>query len=205
MLLTKRHYLTLTGAVVLAVALGVGAASPADHSDALTLPEHTAIHVTLDQSVSSRQNRPGDTFAATVSHDVVVDGKTVIPQGSPVQGVVVEAKRSGRLMGRAQLELRLRDVQVDNQTYDLRTSVQHRIGKGHKKRNWLWIGGGAGGGAAIGALAAGGTGALIGGPIGAGVGTTVAFVTGHRDIKLRPETPLTFRLAEPVSIPPAKG
>ena len=157
--------------------------------------------MTLDQAVTSRQNRPGDHFDATVSEPVVVEGKTVIPQGSHVEGLVVEAKRSGRLMGRARLQLALQTVQVDNQTYDVRTVGHLRIGKGHKKHNWLWIGGGAGGGAAVGALAAGGTGALIGGPIGAGAGTTVALLTGHQDIKLSPETKLTFRLAEPVTIP----
>ena len=52
----------------------------------------------------------------------------------------------------------------------------------------------------IGALAGGGTGALIGGPIGAGAGTTVAFLTGKKDIKLRAETPLRFELAEPVTV-----
>ena len=74
------------------------------------------------------------------------------------------------------------------------------IGRDHKKRNWLWIGGGAGGGAAIGALAGGGTGALIGGPVGAGAGTTVALLTGKKDIKLAPETPVTFKLADPVTV-----
>ena len=68
------------------------------------------------------------------------------------------------------------------------------------KHNLLWIGGGAGGGVLVGALAGGGTGALIGGPVGAAAGTTVALVTAKRDIKLRPETPLTFTLAKPVTV-----
>src|SRR5262249_55125634 len=126
--------------------------------------------------------------------------KTVIPQGAHAEGLVVDAKPSGRLMGRARLELALESVDVSGKSYDVRTSPSARIGRDHKKRNWAWIGGGAGGGAAIGALAAGGKGALIGGPVGAGVGTTVAWMTGRKDIKLRPETPLTFHLADPVTI-----
>jgi hypothetical protein len=90
---------------------------------------------------------------------------------------------------------------LDGQTYDVRTVSELRTAHSHKKRNWLWIGGGAGGGAAIGALAAGGTGALLGGPVGAGAGTTVALLTGKKDIKLHAETPLTFKLAKPVTIP----
>jgi len=52
----------------------------------------------------------------------------------------------------------------------------------------------------IGALTAGGRGALIGGPIGAGAGTAMAFRTGKKEIHLDAETLLTFRLVRPVTI-----
>ena len=201
MSLTKRQYLIVGGLVLLAVALGVAAATLPKHSEAVTLPEATAIHVTLDQALASDQSRPGDHFEATVSEPVVVDGKTVIPQGAYAEGLVADARPSGRLKGRARLQLELESVSVNGQSYGVRTTSFHRAGGDHKKRNWEWIGGGAGGGALIGALAGGGKGALIGGPVGAGAGTTVAFLTGKKDIHLRPETPLTFKLAEPVTIP----
>ncbi len=200
MYLTKRHYVMLGGSVLLATVLGLAATRMPGRSASVTLPELTPIHVTLDQAVTSSQNRPGDHFEATVSEPVVIEGKTAIPQGAHAEGLVVDAKHSGRLMGRARLQLALRSVAVDGQEYDVRTTSSPRVGRDHKKRNFAWIGGGAGGGVLIGALAAGGKGALIGGPVGAGAGTTVAFLTGKRDIKLRPETPLTFRLAEPVTI-----
>ena len=197
--LTKRRYLMLGGSVLVAAVLSL-AATRANPSDPMTVPELTAIHVTLDQAVASNQNRPGDHFAATVAKPVVIDGKTVIPQGARAQGLVVDAKHSGRLKGRARLQLALQRVVVDGQSYDVRTTSPPRVGGNHKKRNWAWIGGSAGGGAVIGALAAGGEGALIGGPVGAAAGTTVAVLTGKKDIKLRPETPLTFRLTQPVTI-----
>jgi hypothetical protein len=197
--LTKRRYIML-GAVLLAAVLGLGATRATDRSDPMTVPELTAIHVTLDQAVSSSRNRPGDHFDATVSRAVVIDGKTVIPQGARAEGLVVDAKHSGRLKDRARLQLALQSVAVNGQTYDIRTASSARVGGNHKKRNWAWIGGGAGAGALVGAVAGGGEGALIGGPVGAAAGTTVALVTGKKDIKLRPETPLTFRLARPVTI-----
>lgn len=198
--LTKRHYLIGGIAILLAAALTVTAATRWDRSDPVTVPERTAIHVTLDQALATDQSRPGDRFEATVSEPVVLDGKTVIPQGAHAEGLVVDARKSGRLMGRARLQLALQTVAVNGQTYDVRTISHPKIGRDHKKRNWEWIGGGAAGGALIGALAGGGTGALIGGPVGAAGGTTVALMTGKKDIKLRAETPLKFELSEPVTI-----
>jgi len=195
--LTKRRTIMLSSVLLAAV---LSLAATRGPSDPMTVPELTAIHVTLDQAVSSNRNRPGDHFEATVSRAVVIDGKTVIPQGARAEGLVVDAKHSGRLKGRARLQLALQTVAVDGQMYDVRTATSARVGRNHKKRNWAWIGGGAGGGALIGAVAGGGEGALIGGPVGAAAGTTVALVTGKKDVKLRPETPLTFRLSKPVTI-----
>jgi hypothetical protein len=201
MYLTKRHYLMVGGSVLLAVVLGVAAATLPSRTEPLTVPENTPIHVTLDQAVASDQSRPGDHFEATISEPVVIGGKTVIPQGAYAEGLVVDAQRSGRIMGRARLQLALESVSVNGQNYGVRTASSWRAGADHKKRNFAWIGGGAGGGAVIGAIAGGGKGALIGGPVGAGAGTAVAFLTGKKDIHLRPETSLTFKLAEPVTIP----
>ncbi len=205
MVFTKRSYLLMGGAVVLAAALVTGAAVHSDRPESMTVPEQTPIHITLDQAISSDRNISGDHFQATVTEPVDVDGKTVIPQGAHVEGLVVDARKSGRLMGRAQLRLVLDAVQIDGKSYDLRTTAAQRTGRDHKKRNFAWIAGGAGGGALIGAVAGAGEGALIGGPIGAGAGTAVAYFTGKRNIHLRPETPLTFRLEQPFTIDVTKG
>lgn len=214
----KRHYLMGGAAAVLAAALALSAVgrqdqpssatqpnqpSPVTRPDqptTMTMPEHTVIHVTLDQAVSSNRNKPGDHFSATVSQPVVVDGTTVIPKGAHVRGLVVDARHSGRLKGRARLQLALQSVNVDGQSYRIHTVSDRLVGRDHKKRNLALMGGGGAGGAVIGALAAGGTGALIGGPIGLGAGTTAALLTGKHDIKLPPETRMKFELAQPATI-----
>ena len=59
--LTKRHYLMIGGAILLAAALTLSAATLRDGCDPVMLPEHTAIRVTLDQALASNQSRPGGT------------------------------------------------------------------------------------------------------------------------------------------------
>jgi hypothetical protein len=206
MLLTKRHYLMLGGAGALVVAVGAGAVTLHRRMEApkivdITVPQYTPIHVTLDQAIASDENRPGDHFEATISQPVVVDGRTVIPEGASAEGLVVDVHRSGRLKGRGSLRLALERVEVGGQEYDVETDSSRRVGGRHKKHDLEWIGGGAGGAALIGAIAGGGEGALIGGPVGAGAGTALAFLTGRKDVHLHPETPLTFELAEPLTIP----
>jgi hypothetical protein len=200
MISTRNQNLLLGGGLLLTVALVAGAAAITRRADPVTVPEQTAIHVTLDQALASNQSRPGDHFEATVAEPIVIDEKTIIPEGAHAEGLVVDARPSGRLRGRARLQLALETVEISGKTYELRTNTSQRIGGNHKKRNWGWIAGGAGGGALIGALAAGGKGALIGGPVGAGAGTAVAFMTGKKDIHLGAEAPLTFRLVRPVTI-----
>jgi outer membrane lipoprotein SlyB len=203
MFIPKRHYLMIGGGFLLAVALGIGAATLSKRIPpviSLTVPELTRIHVTLDQALSSKQSRSGDQFSATVSKPIVLEDKTVIPQGAHVTGLVEDARPSGRLMGRARLQLTLQTVEVDGTAYEIRTASTSRVSGSHKNRNLGWIAGGAAGGALIGALAGGGKGALIGAPVGAGAGTAVAFATGQKDINLPAESSLTFTLAEPLTI-----
>lgn len=196
--LTKRHYLIAGGAILLA-ALLAGGANAMWGSDSITVPQHTRIHVVLDQAVAT-STKPGHHFRATVSRPVVIEEKTVIPKGARAEGVVVEAKEAGRFKGRPRLLLALQSVDVNGQSYPVHTLASREVGRSHNKHNLLWIGGGAGGGVLIGALAGGGMGAAIGGPVGAAAGATVALITAKRDVKLRPETPLTFRLAKPATI-----
>ena len=208
MTLPKRKAYLIAGALaipVLALAL-FAARATTDVATKLmardvTVPAGTAIHVRLDQSLATNQNAPGETFAATVISPVVVNGETVIPEGSKAEGVVLDSRASGRLKGRAQMTLALNSVEVHGSQYEVQTSAVGRQSGGHKKRNIALIGGGAGGGLLIGALAGGGKGALIGGPVGAGAGLAAAALTGKKQVRIPAETGMTFRLTEPLTVP----
>jgi hypothetical protein len=170
--------------------------------NSLTVPVGTPIRIQLDQSLDSGRNNPGDVFDAHVVEPVVVDNQVVIPEGTPVRGRVEGARPSGHFRHPGYLEISLREVLLNNGWKEISTQENNRRGSGHKKNNLAWIGGGAGGGTLIGALAGGGKGALIGGTVGAGAGTVAAFFTGKRNVHLPAETQLVFHLSEPFSVSP---
>lgn len=200
MRLPKLRYALPAGLLLLALGgAGVWLAKTTS-STPVQVPIGTTLEVRIDRTLASNQASPGDPFKATVAEPVEVNGKAVIPEGAEVQGVVVSAKRSGRLKGVAHLRLALESVEVDGKSYELHTSTVPRYGGNHRKNNWEFIGGGAGSGALIGALAAGGKGALIGGPVGAGAGLAVAAMTGKKDIRIPAETVLAFELARPLVV-----
>jgi len=164
------------------------------------IPAGTVIVVRLGESLSSKSSQAGQGFSATVAQPVVVDGKTVIEQGAAARGTVVDAKGMGHFKGGARLQVRLDSVNINGQEHQVETTSVARALKGKGKRSVGFIGGGAGAGALIGALAGGGKGAAIGAAAGAGAGTAGAAFTGNKDIVLPAETALTFKLTQPVEL-----
>jgi len=166
----------------------------------LVVPADTVIAVVLDQTLSSKTNKNGDKFTATVESPIEIDGKIAIPKGARAEGVVSDAKAAGRFKGGAALNLTLASVTVNGKDHELQTSEATMSSKGKGKRTAVMVGGGAAGGAAIGAVAGGGKGAAIGALIGAAAGTGGAGLTGNRDITLAAETALDFKLLHSVTI-----
>jgi hypothetical protein len=166
----------------------------------LVVPAETTITVVLDEALSSKTSATGQNFAATVSSPIEVDGKVAIPKGARATGTVREAKSAGRFKGGAVLALTLTSITVGSTSYDVRTGDHAQATKGKGKRSAALIGGGGAAGALIGGLAGGGKGAAIGAALGAGAGTGGAAFTGNREISLPAETPLSFKLIQPLEI-----
>jgi hypothetical protein len=164
------------------------------------IPAGTAIRVRLAQSLNTKTTRAGETFTATLDAPVTINEQIILPAGTLFNGHVTSAAPSGRLKGRANLGVQLDSFVLNGETYHIATNSVTRVSGGHKKRNWLFIGGGSGTGAAIGAMAGGGTGALIGAGAGAAAGTTGALLTGRKNVALPAESLLTFSLREPVQV-----
>jgi len=167
---------------------------------ATSVPAGTAITVTIDQSISSKNAQVGQGVVGTVAHDVTVDGKVVIPKGAHAKLVVSSVQASGRLSTPAKLYLRLKSVEVRGRTYTIATSSSGKTMGGKGKRDAGFIGGGAGAGALIGGLAGGGKGAAIGAVAGAGAGTAGAAATGKKEVEFPAETRLSFTTRADVTI-----
>ncbi len=188
-------------------AMGSSAAareSSAPEMQPVAVPAGTPLTVRLGQSVGSKISSPGDSFTATLSSPVEVDGNVVIPAGASARGTVVDAKPLGKFKGAALLDLKLTSITVNGSERSIRTSAIVRSEKGKGKRSAVLTGGGAAFGALIGGLAGGGKGAAIGAVAGGGAGAGGAALTGNKEIVLPAETALTFRLKEPLEVSPAR-
>jgi hypothetical protein len=159
----------------------------------------TVLFVTLDQSVSSKTNNPGDPFDASLAAPVAIGDKVVLPAGTKATGKVTVAQSAGRFKGHAALALTLDSIIINGTAYPIQTTHVAEAGKGRGKRTAVGAGGGAVFGAIVGGLAGGGAGAAIGAAAGAGAGTAAVGFTGKRDITLAPETRLSFKLIEPLT------
>jgi hypothetical protein len=153
-------------------------ATPADAS---SLPAGTTLTTQLDQTLSTKQNKVGDTFTATVSNAVVAsNGATVIPAGAKVHGKVTGLDDSDRIGEPAAIRLQFERISFGGDSYPLNarvtsTNVQ-TSGQDSRDETLRKAGVGAAAGAVLGAIVGEGdiSKILLGGAIGAAAGTVLS-------------------------------
>ena len=166
----------------------------------ITIPDNTALDVTLNTSLSSETSRVEERVNGTINSPVVIDGITAIPAGSALSGHVTNVQDSGKVKGRAELAFSFNRLRAGSVTYDISTKPLHYIAESTKKDDAVKIGVGAGAGALIGAITGGKKGAAIGSAIGGGAGTGVVLATEGKDVSLAEGRKLKVSLTNPLTI-----
>jgi len=174
--------------------------APPPRPVSVTIPAGKTITIRLADEVGSKVSQQGQTFGGSLVDPVTVNGETVIPAGSRVQGVVVDAKGMGHFAGGALLQLTLNSITVHGVQLPVQTSTFSQTLKGKGKRTGIITGGGAGLGAIIGGIAGGGKGAAIGAAAGGGAGAAGSAYTGNKEIVLPAESAVAFKLSAPLTV-----
>ena len=165
-----------------------------------TIPDNTAMTVTLNTPLASDTSRVEQTVNGTLASAVEVGGEPVIPAGSALSGHVTHAKGSAKVKGRAELAFRFTTLTVGAVTYDIDTKPLSYVAESTKKDDAVKIGVGAAAGSVIGAIAGGKKGAAIGAAVGAGAGTGAVLATDGKEIRLAEGRKLSVSLTNPLTI-----
>src|SRR6476660_971367 len=178
-----------------------------------SVPSGTALMVRLDTTLATFSNKAGDPFRGSITEPVVVNGQTVIPAGSVVEGRLTKVSEPRRISGkptigilpeavilptgeRYYLDATLTDTNIKGSDVNMEGQFK---GSGHDRRDTLEQGGGTAGGMLVGGLIGGPPGILIGGAVGAGA-TTGHWLVKHRSAVILAGTELTLELNRPMTM-----
>jgi hypothetical protein len=175
------------------------AAAPAPRPP-LELPAGSNLALIVETALSSKTSQPGDAVEARLASDLTAGGRVVAPAGTAVHGRVTAAVPSGRVKTRARLAFAFDSIRIGGSDRPISTgAVDITAGDTHKK-DAITIGGAAGAGAVIGAIADGKKGAGIGALIGAGAGTGVVLVDKGKNVSIPAGANLTVELTQSLRI-----
>lgn len=185
----------------------------------LGLPAGTALKIKLDRALTTFSNKAGDPFSGHVSEAVTLNGQTIIPIGTIVEGKVTKVSEPRRIKGkptigilpqvvvlpggeRYPLDATLVDTNMGHGT-DVNEEGQFK-GSGHDRNDLAEVGAGTGGGMLAGGLIGGGPGVLIGGGVGA-TASTVHWLARHGSAMIPTGTELVLELNRPLTISSTSG
>jgi len=165
----------------------------------LMVPSGTRLAVVLENGISTRSAKAGDSLYFHTAFPVTQNNQVVIPVGSYLRGSLLESKRPGRIKGRGEFRLRLESLILPNgYTVDLlaaprsadtggkeTTDDEGKVtGEGGKGKDAGTVATTTVTGAGIGAIAGGGKGAGIGAGIGGLVGLGAILLTRGPEAQL---------------------
>jgi type IV secretion system protein VirB10 len=90
------------------------AAPQADSGEKVIVPAGTRVGVVLENGISTRNAKPGDSVYFQTSFPITQNNKIVIPVGSYLRGELIESKRPGRIKGKGEFRLRLNTLIFPN-------------------------------------------------------------------------------------------
>lgn len=166
---------------------------------AQALPEATVLILEMETPLSSNRSRISDRFEARVATPIIdAGGRTLIPEGTLVQGRVTDVtpakwgSRTGTIAisfdtmyldGRP-IPIRGYLIPADSRSRKQLDEEGNIRGGSSLKRNFLFIGGGAGAGATVAAFTSAGVLAATG--VGAAAGLTTGLLWKGKDAVVRP-------------------
>ena len=194
---------------IFAAALIVGAAAsynaavsarpaPMPQSRMVNVPAGTQVLVRMRDTVDSSKQSVGARFTAALETNLVAEGQVVAPKGTTIYGRLAQAKQAGRATGKSELQLELTEIVIGGTAYPVLSSDYQVKGSSSGGRTAKRTLGGAGLGAAIGAMAGN---AGKGAAIGATTGVVASVIQKGEKVQVPAETLLEFRLQQPASLP----
>jgi hypothetical protein len=177
-------------------------ATPAvERRTSVIVPAGTPLTVTLSEEINTKTARPGSAFAGRLANDVDVDGRTVFPAGSRVEGHVVLSERAGQSTNHARLQLAFDRVIVGGVATDINSTGQVINGKASSGADAKRIGGGAAAGAVVGGIIGKDVkSAVKGAVVGAAAGTAASIAMKGADIDLDPGEHVQVALDRPIRV-----
>jgi hypothetical protein len=165
------------------------------------IPVGTELDVRVGTRLNSGTAAVEDRFEATTLVDFNSGGRTLVPAGSVMRGVVTSVEPGTRTNRTARMTLSFDQLTVNGRAYPMRGTVTQAIEGEGIKGETARVGTGAGVGAIIGGILGGFKGALAGILIGAG-GTLAA--TEGKEVDLPAGSVLRVRVDQPVQINTSK-
>jgi hypothetical protein len=168
------------------------------------IPSGTELAIRTNDEINTKTgDATGRTYSAEITREVQSsDGRVLIPRGSPATLAVVSSTEGGTT-GTDSLELALRSVTVNGNTYNVSSGTVEQRGKeglGGNQRTATMVGGGAALGTLIGAVAGGVKGAVVGAAAGAAAGAGAQVLTRGKEVNVPAESVLTFRLGNSINL-----